>query len=113
MRKQNSFHLKNFREQYPNYDRKDEEINKYPSFEDIRKELVILLSKELTNIPLDEDDEFTYHQGIHMCIDNCKNNGINDEGMHVRLAYPASDNMPVPAPAFIVIGGQHYQGDLL
>lgn len=99
------FSFEKFREQYPNYDRKDEEINKYPSFEDIRKELVILLSKELTNIPLDEDDEFTYHQGIHMCIDNCKNNGINDEGMHVRLAYPASDNMPVPAPAFIVIGG--------
>lgn len=40
-----------------------------------------------------------------MCIDNCKNNGINDDGMYVRLAYPTADNMPTPAPAFIVIGG--------
>ena len=38
-------------------------------------------------------------------IDNCKNNGINDDGMYVRLAYPTADNMPTPAPAFIVIGG--------
>lgn len=63
------------------------------------------MSKEPTNIPLDEDDEFTYHEGIHMCIDNCKNNGINDDGMYVRLAYPTADNMPTPAPAFIVVGG--------
>ena len=40
-----------------------------------------------------------------MCIDNCKNNGINDDGMYVRLAYPTADNMPTPAPAFIVVGG--------
>jgi len=68
------FTFEKFREQYPQYDRKDEEINRYPSFEDIRKEITILLSKEPTNIPLDEDDEFAYHEGIHMCIDNCKNN---------------------------------------
>ena len=99
------FTFEKFREQYPQYDRKDDEINKYPAFEDVRKELAVLLSKEPTNIPLDEDDEFTYHEGIHMCIDNCKNNGINDDGMYVRLAYPTADNMPTPAPAFIVIGG--------
>lgn len=99
------FTFEKFREQYPQYDRKDDEINKYPAFEDVRKELAVLLSKEPTNIPLDEDDEFTYHEGIHMCIDNCKNNGINDDGMYVRLAYPTADNMPTPAPAFIVVGG--------
>ena len=47
------FTFEKFREQYPQYDRKDEEINRYPSFEDIRKEITILLSKEPTNIPLD------------------------------------------------------------
>lgn len=99
------FTYEKFREQYPQYDRRDEEINRYPKYEDVRKELVILLGKEPTNIPLDEDEEFNYHEGIHMCIDNCKNNGINDEGMYVRLAYPDSDNMPTPAPAFIVVGG--------
>ena len=48
-----------------------------------------------------------YHEGIHLCIDNCENNGINDENMHVRLVYPEDDspNYPKPAPAFIVIGG--------
>ena len=58
----------------------------------------------MTNIPLDKDEEFSYHEGIHMCVDNCKNNGIED-GMYLRLAYPTSENMPSPAPAFIVIGG--------
>ncbi len=101
----NRFTFEKFREQYLQYDRKNEEINRYPSFEEVRKELDILLDKELTNIPLDEDDEFTYHEGIHMCIDNCKNNGINDDGMYVRLAYPTSSNMPTLAPAFIVVGG--------
>lgn len=99
------FNFEKFIEQYPQYDRKAEEINVYPSFEDIRKELIILLDKEPTHIPLDEDDEFTYHEGIHMCVDNCKNNGVNDDGMYVRLAYPTEENVPSPAPAFIVIGG--------
>lgn len=99
------FTFEKFREQYPEYDRKDEEINRYPSFDEIQKQLEIILSKAITNIPLNEDNEFTYHEGIHMCIDNCKNNGIKDDSMYVRLAYPSEDNMPSPAPAFIVIGG--------
>ncbi len=99
------FTFEKFREQYPQYDRKDEEINKYPLFSEVSKELGVLLKREPTNIPLDEDDDFTYHEGIHMCIDNCKNNGVNDDGMYVRLAYPTEDNMPTPAPAFIVVGG--------
>lgn len=99
------FTFEDFRKQYKLYGRLDNEINKYPIFEEIRKQLVILLGSELTNIPLDEENELTYHEGIHMCVDNCKNNGINDEGMYVRLAYPTEYNMPSIAPAFIVIGG--------
>lgn len=99
------FSFEKFREQYPQYDRKDEDINRYPEFEDVAEQLCILLGQEVTNIPLDEDEELTYHEGIHMCVDNCKNNGVNDDGMYVRLAYPTSENMPTPAPAFIVIGG--------
>lgn len=99
------FSLKKFREQYPDYARRDEEINQYPNFENVKKQIKILLDHEITNIPLDDDKELTYHNGIHMCVDNCKNNGINDDGMYVRLAYPTSDNMPSPAPAFIIIGG--------
>ncbi len=99
------FTFEKFREQYALYDRNDEDINRYPEFSDIKEQLIVLLGKDVTNIPLDEDAELSYHEGIHMCVDNCKNNGINDDGMYVRLAYPTSNNMPSPAPAFIVIGG--------
>lgn len=99
------FTFNKFREQYPQYNRKDDEINKYPDFSEIKEQLAILLSKDISNIPLDEENELNYHEGLHLCVDNCKNNGVNDEGMHVRLAYPSSANMPSPAPAFIIVGG--------
>ena len=99
------FTFEKFREQYPDYDRKDNELYQYPSFEDLISQLKILLKTEVSNIPLDKEEDLTYHEGIHMCIDNCKNNGVNDDGMYVRLAYPTLENMPSPAPAFIVIGG--------
>lgn len=100
----NKFTFENFREQYKNYDCTDEEINRYPQFNEIKKQIKILISC-ITNIKLGEDYEFEYHDGIHLCIDNCKNNGVKDDGMYVRLAYPESKKMPEPAPVFIVIGG--------
>lgn len=99
------FSFKKFKEQYSDYGRPDDAINQYPNFEDIKEQIKVLLGQAVTNIPLDDDKELTYHNGIHMCIDNCKNNGVNDDGMYVRLAYPTSDNMPSPAPAFIIVGG--------
>jgi len=99
------FTFEKFRESYPQYDRKDIDINKYPTFQNISDQLYTLFEHEVTNIPLDENGTLTYHAGIHMCVDNCKNNGVNEEGMFVRLAYPESDKMPQQAPAFIVIGG--------
>lgn len=104
-RETKQFSFEKFRKQYGDYDRKDEEINRYPEFEKVEEQLKILLNRDVSNIPLDEQDDLVYHEGIHMCVDNCKNNGVNDDGMYVRLAYPISDNMPSPAPAFIVIGG--------
>lgn len=100
----NEFTFENFREKYGDYDRTDEEINRYPNFSEIEPEIRVFLNK-ITNIPLDSEYELEYHNGIHMCIDNCSKNGVNDEGMYVRLAYPDSKSMPAPAPAFIVIGG--------
>lgn len=99
------FSFEAFREQYPTYDRPDEEINKYPDFAAVEEQLKILLSDGISHIELDSEGTLTYHKGIHLCIDNCTNNGITNEGIHVRLAYPESHNMPSPAPAFIVIGG--------
>lgn len=99
------FTFENFREQYKDYDRRDEEINKYPDFSIIKENIYTLIDC-VSNIKLDSDEqEFEYHDGIHLCIDNCKNNGINEDGMYVRLAYPDSRNMPEFAPAFIVVGG--------
>lgn len=100
----NKFTFENFKEQYPDYDRTDEEINKYPKFTEIEDEIRVLL-KQITNIHLDSEDELEYHNGIHVCIDNCSKNRVTNDGMHVRLAYPDAKSMPKPAPAFIVIGG--------
>lgn len=94
-----------FREQYPDYGIPDENIKDYPSFEEIEDGIRVILGDGVSNIELDSEGELTYHKGIHLCIDNCANNGISDDGMHVRLAYPESSKMPSPAPAFIVVGG--------
>lgn len=98
------FTLKKFREQYANYGIPDSEINDYPEFSEIQDNIYELLETEISNIKLADDDELTYHSGIHLCVDNCKNNDVKDD-MYVRLAYPEPDKMPVPAPAFIVVGG--------
>jgi len=99
------FSLKEFREQYPSYDRKDEDIRRYPQFSEIKEQLKVLLGDGISHIELDAEGDLTYHKGIHLCIDNCTNNGITSDGMHMRLAYPESQKMPSPAPAFIVVGG--------
>lgn len=97
------FTKEKFREDYPTYGIIDEDIKSYPAFDEIEKYLQEILQTGLTNIQLGEDDELEYNRGIHLCVDNCKNNGINEEGMHVRLAYPDTDLDY--ASAFIVIGG--------
>ena len=99
------FTLEKFREQYPDYDRPDESISRYPDFDKIREQIQILLEDGISHIKLDDEGELTYNKGIHLCIDNCTNNGISGDGMHLRLAYPDSLHMPSPAPAFIVVGG--------
>lgn len=99
------FTFEDFKMQYHDYGRNDDEIHKYPEFQDIEPGIILLLHK-ITNIPLNEEkDELEYHDGIHMCIDNCSKNGVSEEGMYIRLAYPEDKNINNPAPAFIVIGG--------
>ena len=100
----NRFTLDKFRLQYPKYDRSDAMIPDYPEYDEIAAQVRIILGDGISHIQLGDDGDLTYHKGIHLCIDNCVNNGISD-GMHVRLAYPESGKMPSPAPAFIVVGG--------
>lgn len=100
-----SLSKKHFTEQYPNYGRL-REIRDYPQFDEIEPQLRLLIrAPRLSHIKVDTNDEPTYHDGIHLCVDNCSNNGTDDNNEHIRLVYPNRHNMPAMAPAFIVIGG--------
>ena len=94
------FTIANFYEQYPNYGEK--QIKDYPEFDSIKSLIEEFLNSGLSSIPLGEDSRPEYHKGIHLCIDNCQNNGKRD-GMFLRLMYP-QEKMDF-APAFIVVGG--------
>lgn len=107
-RETTQFTKNDLRNAYPEYERQQEDIPDYPAYAEILPGIESILSTQVTAIPMNDDhDEMHYHSGIHLCIDNCANNGINDENMYVRLVYPDtnSDTYPSPAPAFIVIGG--------
>ena len=101
--------LARFWEQYPDYGESEEDnsivVDDYPAYELIEENIRFLLREPPMPIMLGDDGERSYHKGIHICIDNCNNSGFNEEGMHLRLAYPDTANMPDEAPAFIVIGG--------
>lgn len=101
-----SFTKEDFFAQYASYGRERENVTDYPEFSEISDGIRQLLGR-ITPIHLDDDEQMQYHQGIHLCIDNCSYNGKSNDGDFVRLAYPdsAADPYPSPAPAFIVIGG--------
>jgi hypothetical protein len=94
-----------FRERFPSYGRLGE-LEDYPQFAEFSSGLAVLVST-ITAIQLDEEYERTYHEGLHVCVDNCANNGITDENEVRRLFYPDPEHSHVPdtATAFIVIGG--------
>lgn len=94
-----------FRERFPTYGRLAD-LDDYPRFADFSQGLIPLVST-ITAIQLDGDHERTYHDGLHVCVDNCANNGISDENEVRRLFYPDPEHSQVPdtATAFVVIGG--------
>jgi hypothetical protein len=102
------FTLNDFLNQYPNYGIRPENLRDYPTFDSIKEELKCLLDNSqpanprVSNIPLAEYSMPRYHNGVHLCIDNCRNNGTAD-GMMMRLMYPNSEQDK--APAFLVVGG--------
>ena len=102
----NMLTLDKFLDQYPDYGVKTEDIKDYPDFSLIEPQIHILLGGKdrISHIQMSSKTKPRYHEGIHLCVDNCKNNGIEND-MMVRLMYPGKDNMPNPAPAFIVVGG--------
>ena len=97
------FNKSKLREQYPNYGVPDIRIKDYPEFEVIRPYLESLLrGNRITHIKMDAENNPQYHEGVHLCIDNCHNNGTVD-GIHMRVFYPEKELDF--APAFIVVGG--------
>lgn len=96
--------LDEFKEQYPDYGLLDS-VSDYPSFDEIEDGVRKVISIDLKPISMDQKGELTYHEGIHLCVDNSKNNGVNDEDEYLRLVYPDKEHMPDVAPAFLVIGG--------
>ena len=90
---------------YPEFATPMEEIRDYPKFDDIRNYLIELLENGVQNIMLGEDGDLEYNKGIHLCVDNARNNGVKADGAYVRLAYPSKEISLDFAPAFIVIGG--------
>ena len=99
------FTLDKLYEQYPSYDRPKDKLNDYPDFSEIEEQIRIMLNDGVAHIQLGDRGDLEYNKGIHLCIDNCKQNGIDENGMYVRLAYPDKNQMPELAPAFIVVGG--------
>ncbi|KGP91257.1 endonuclease [Pontibacillus chungwhensis BH030062] len=105
-RETNRFNYDDFTEAYPDYSGNHEKMYGFMPFNKIEASIATLI-KDVTHIPLDDNEELDYHQNIHLCVDNSANNGLNDEGMYVRLAYPDEKKNEElgHATAFIVVGG--------
>ncbi|MCP3027015.1 Z1 domain-containing protein [Halobacillus sp. A5] len=100
------FNIDKFRAVIKNYPIPNDKINDYPHFIELES-LIGELIKDISHIKMDREGELKYRENIHLCIDNCSFNGVNDENMHVRLAYPEKRKLKEldKAPAFIIVGG--------
>ncbi|MCJ8007277.1 Z1 domain-containing protein [Lederbergia wuyishanensis] len=105
-REEHEFTVNDLYESFDDYAVKKDQINVYPKFDEIKNE-IIDLKNQISHIRLGDDELLEYHNGIHLCIDNCRFNGIDDENNFVRLAYPDKKTLERldKAPAFMVIGG--------
>ena len=113
-RKTSQFPKEFFLERCRHYGRDSSQIEDYPDFDSIADTVAEYLKNELQHIGLDKQKKRKYGNGIHICIDNCKNDILDDivdpsddEGLIPRLVYPDDKELEnlEPAPAFIVIGG--------
>lgn len=98
------FNLKIFQTEYSNYE-KINDVNELPTYEEIEDEIKSLLQNRVTRIKLDENFTKKYSKNIHLCVDNCYRNGVDEENNIQRLIYPTNLDECYPVPAFIVIGG--------
>lgn len=102
-----AFDVEDFKNEFRSYPK---EVEDYPAFEKIEKEVHRIIKNRPAFLKMeDKGSRPTYQPGLHIAVDNCANNGLTDEGEHIRLLYPEvavdSEFYPKPAPAFLVIGG--------
>ncbi|SIT87321.1 Z1 domain-containing protein [Edaphobacillus lindanitolerans] len=98
------FTVEDLYDSFEDYSVSRNKINNYPPFEKLESEILEL--KKLSHIKLGDDDTLEYHEGVHLCIDNCRFNKTEDESF-VRLAYPDKRKLEKmdKAPAFLIVGG--------
>ena len=94
------FTKNDFYKAYPNYSNKN--IDDYLPFESISNELVSIFDYDINSIKINENKDFTYTKGVHLCIDNCSHNYI-ENNEYIRLLYP--QKKLGYASGFIVVGG--------
>lgn len=99
----NQFTLNKFNEAYPKY---SYEIEDYPDFSHFEEELSFIFSSNIEQIKLaDKDGHLEFSKGVHLCIDNCAHNRIENDNEILRLFYPNEHNKVDYTTGFIVIGG--------
>lgn len=74
------------------------------SFEEIA-ETVDSILEEIAHIKQQDDGQYEYHDGVHICVDNSRHNQITEENEHIRLYYPKRESENLRTPVFLVVGG--------
>lgn len=94
---------------YPDYDYIDSMYREYPSFDEIKNELLSLFSEGICQIKIESKGEYKYSDSaVHVCVDNCHaRKYVDDEQSELRINYPDDSELETmnKAPAFIIIGG--------
>lgn len=92
-----------FKESYPMY---SYDVEDYIDFNDFKYELKEIFNNKIKQIKLlDKDGHLEFSKGVHLCIDNCAHNRIENDNEIFRLFYPNEESKIDYTTGFIVIGG--------
>ena len=85
------FSYDTLKQEFPDYEMIDN-VEEYPNFNEIKPYLKKIIEQRINYILLNDDNSFKYSNGIHLCIDNSKNNRINEDNEYKRINYPEKNN---------------------
>ncbi|SFC00299.1 Z1 domain-containing protein [Alkalibacterium subtropicum] len=102
---QNKYKRSDFLSAMPSYSTSDS-VPDYPEWKEVEYELRYIMGLDqkeyISHIPIGEEGEPAFHEGLHLVIDNSR---AKADDQIIRLVYPNEQQLPNKAPAFIVIGG--------